>query len=159
MAMCCCAHDSEPAGAMVVVHPAPTRQMLAPGEEAQPEQLPETDVPQPKESGKLPTEGRVATKQPTLSLLFQTPSGDMVETRMFARPMGVDFNKTLPLRVRGTRPGGRGEKSGIQAGWELIQINGVIVDGRDGQNGLRRIEEVRAFLVELTNQLPERSAD
>eukprot|EP00927_Polykrikos_kofoidii_P044702 TRINITY_DN38599_c0_g2_i1.p1 TRINITY_DN38599_c0_g2~~TRINITY_DN38599_c0_g2_i1.p1 ORF type:complete len:385 (-),score=33.75 TRINITY_DN38599_c0_g2_i1:83-1096(-) len=43
--------------------------------------------------------------------------------------LGIDFSNYLPLTVRGLKPGGHGEKLGVQKGWMIHSINGESSDG------------------------------
>lgn len=59
-------------------------------------------------------------------------SGLDMDRRMVSfvqRPLGVDFEPTVPLVVKALAPGGHAEELGVQAGWEFKTVDGIALEG------------------------------
>merc|ERR1719203_2411799 len=88
--------------------------------------------------------------EPTAKVLlvqFKTPEG-LQEVTFSNRPLGLLFNKTNPIEVKGFAVGSEGEKLGVKAGWLIHGVDGEDVTKKDFDytcNTLRKI----------ASQLPE----
>merc|ERR1712137_1291946 len=65
-------------------------------------------------------------------LLFRTSDGEAVAVTFPAKPVGLDFAKVMPLRVRAVGEGTIAQEKGVQIGWELEEINGQNVAAMGG---------------------------
>uniref|UniRef100_A0A7S2JI33 PDZ domain-containing protein n=1 Tax=Zooxanthella nutricula TaxID=1333877 RepID=A0A7S2JI33_9DINO len=162
--MCCCNNEPDAGPATVVIAPAVPMMTPAPVVVPPPVQKPVVmeKAPslhehaffshEPAVEEKVEPAKEEPAKEPSLVLHFETPDGSTITKVMHGRPLGLDFNKTVPLEVRGTRPGGRAEKLGIQAKWKLMKVNDAHVDGRAGSP--QTIDEVKHHLTQVTASLP-----
>jgi len=67
-----------------------------------------------------------------LVLGFALPEGiqKIVDFGSRKPPLGMDFSKAIPIRVKRIRPGGHGQALGICEGWEVTSVNGVSIQGK-----------------------------
>ena len=63
-------------------------------------------------------------KKLELEITFQLPNS-VVQRRIFSKkPLGLDFNRHMPVTIKHVRPGSHAEELGVQEGWKVQAING-----------------------------------
>lgn len=61
-----------------------------------------------------------------LLILFGLPEeGATKEIAFTKKPLGLDFNKKVPITVRGVSADGAGAAKGVRLGWKVLEVNGV----------------------------------
>lgn len=103
--------------------------------------------PEPAQLEKFPG----PEETPVMAVGFRVGESAPLETRVFRyRPLGVDFQKNVPVIVRIVHAGGQTEDLGIKEGWAVAQINGVSLDGKS-------FEEIYNMLLEAAAVMPSKS--
>jgi len=116
--------------------------VLTPQEE-EPPAPPAPTQPSPEEptisSEPPPVPGRAklpalpkASPGKSLRMSFLLPNGSLTEVDFTGRspPLGMDFDKTIPVTVKTVRPGGHGESLGVCKGWQITHVNDMNVKGK-----------------------------
>eukprot|EP00930_Biecheleria_cincta_P081699 TRINITY_DN7097_c0_g1_i2.p1 TRINITY_DN7097_c0_g1~~TRINITY_DN7097_c0_g1_i2.p1 ORF type:complete len:252 (-),score=58.39 TRINITY_DN7097_c0_g1_i2:101-856(-) len=71
-----------------------------------------------------PDPAAVEEQVPSLPLGFTDPNGVDYDVRATSVPLGLDFTRTMPCKVKRVKPGGHGESLGVQEGWMLRAVDG-----------------------------------
>jgi predicted metalloprotease with PDZ domain len=59
-----------------------------------------------------------------MKVAFKIPSTEEVKEISFTRrPLGIDFNKKVPITVKQVNPDSAGAARGIRPGWQMVSIN------------------------------------
>mmetsp|Transcript_8421 Transcript_8421/g.15390 ORF Transcript_8421/g.15390 Transcript_8421/m.15390 type:complete len:138 (+) Transcript_8421:33-446(+) len=62
-----------------------------------------------------------------LEVVFELPDA-VRTTRIFTRrPLGLDFNRHVPVTIKRVRPGTQANEVGVHEGWKILSINGYDV--------------------------------
>uniref|UniRef100_A0A7S2QA70 PDZ domain-containing protein n=1 Tax=Zooxanthella nutricula TaxID=1333877 RepID=A0A7S2QA70_9DINO len=97
----------------------------------------------------VPATARLPKKGPEeLQVEFMTPEGCKTVT-LRHRPLGIDFNKTNPIKMKRVQAGSEGDLVGIQEGWQVVGINGEDVAVQD-------FDYTYALLRKMSERLPMR---
>eukprot|EP00450_Noctiluca_scintillans_P024756 CAMPEP_0194529422 /NCGR_PEP_ID=MMETSP0253-20130528/66106_1 /TAXON_ID=2966 /ORGANISM="Noctiluca scintillans" /LENGTH=84 /DNA_ID=CAMNT_0039374563 /DNA_START=15 /DNA_END=269 /DNA_ORIENTATION=- len=62
---------------------------------------------------------------------FLMPDGHDLDAIFLQRPLGLDFDKGLPITVKRVQPGGCADNLGIPIGSQVKHVNGEDMQGRD----------------------------
>ena len=66
----------------------------------------------------------VTAKKSELEIAFILPDTSMQRRVFTQRPLGLDFNRHMPVTIKHVRPGSHAEELGIRQGWRVQAING-----------------------------------
>jgi hypothetical protein len=87
-----------------------------------------------------------------IPLTWETGSGPAMTVWAFKKPLGLTFEKQLPIKITKERPG-HGMEIGIKEGWELLKVNYKDVSVSSGMT----FEQVDTLLHEQLGRLPSAS--
>jgi len=81
-----------------------------------------------------------------LTLGFKLPDGSARTVAFGDRkpPMGMDFEKTTPVRTLRVKAGGHSEELGIKPGWTVVSVNGTSTEARSPLDVLRLMKAATA---------------
>eukprot|EP00927_Polykrikos_kofoidii_P055709 TRINITY_DN49923_c0_g1_i1.p1 TRINITY_DN49923_c0_g1~~TRINITY_DN49923_c0_g1_i1.p1 ORF type:complete len:162 (-),score=32.44 TRINITY_DN49923_c0_g1_i1:56-541(-) len=117
----------EPQVEAVVTPPEPEKQVF-PQEEPEKQET----VPPPKEG---------------VTMKFGTENGKEETVTFTKRPLGMDFDKRVPIIMKRVTPNGHGYDLGVKAGWTLLAVNGEDITGM-------QFEQVYNLLLTHSSPLP-----
>mmetsp|Transcript_57604 Transcript_57604/g.166765 ORF Transcript_57604/g.166765 Transcript_57604/m.166765 type:complete len:161 (-) Transcript_57604:172-654(-) len=127
----CCQHkDDSPVVTAVAISALSTDAAAAP----------ESKVPEPPEvaapGASAKVDGAVNPKsdmtvapvvanatEPSMTLTFQTPEGEEKSFAFTRRPVGLDFCRSVPTKVKRAHPNGAAAEFGIEENWVLAKVN------------------------------------
>eukprot|EP00931_Biecheleriopsis_adriatica_P109024 TRINITY_DN8328_c0_g1_i2.p1 TRINITY_DN8328_c0_g1~~TRINITY_DN8328_c0_g1_i2.p1 ORF type:complete len:131 (+),score=24.37 TRINITY_DN8328_c0_g1_i2:60-452(+) len=66
-----------------------------------------------------------ASAKPAVTFTFQLPDGSVKDCVFRARPLGVDFLRQVPLKVKSIKENTQAKTLGIQKDWLLMKMDGV----------------------------------
>lgn len=66
----------------------------------------------------------------TLKLDFKKPDGSPLQIEFESSPLGLDFMKQVPMKVKQVVPGSLAEKKGAVQDMQLVGVNGEGVEGK-----------------------------
>jgi len=72
---------------------------------------------------KLKTEAATLPQMPALTISFQTPQQETKEVTFLKRPLGMDFARKNPTRVRSVLPGSLAADLGVETAWIIKAVN------------------------------------
>jgi len=84
-----------------------------------------------------------------IPLTWETGSGPPMTVWAFKKPLGLTFEKQLPIKITKERPG-HGMEIGIKEGWELLKVNYKDVSASSGMT----FDQVDTLLHEQLGRLP-----
>eukprot|EP00931_Biecheleriopsis_adriatica_P081905 TRINITY_DN55253_c0_g1_i1.p1 TRINITY_DN55253_c0_g1~~TRINITY_DN55253_c0_g1_i1.p1 ORF type:complete len:149 (+),score=34.78 TRINITY_DN55253_c0_g1_i1:69-515(+) len=117
----CCASTeaiSNPPIEAVITAPSKEPQAAATKVEAE-------EVPAPAEPTPAPSAPAAPAPAKAVTFTFVLPDGTVVEKVFTSKPLGVDFGKETPLKVKRVKPDTPALASGIQPGWIMTKVNGT----------------------------------
>merc|ERR1712083_145486 len=84
-------------------------------------------------------------------LTFRLPDGSTRETSFADRrpPLGMDFERIAPVRVKRITPGGSAEELGVKPGWVVVAINGEDVEKREFNDVFARMRVAASARPEM----------
>mmetsp|Transcript_107912 Transcript_107912/g.315510 ORF Transcript_107912/g.315510 Transcript_107912/m.315510 type:complete len:158 (+) Transcript_107912:81-554(+) len=130
MGAACCAASEERSGHTAVAvsekSPAPRSEeaaleALAPVEE---EPAPAASVKAEAYEADPPREEPSPEPRNGVGMIFELDDGTRKEVTVKYRPLGLDFRKEVPLKVKNVKVGSAGEELGIAPGWTIVSIDG-----------------------------------
>jgi len=71
--------------------------------------------------------------QPVMQIEFVLPGQETRMVTFSKTPLGLDFDKKVPVTMKRVHSGGHGAELGVQAGWLIGAINGQDVKSKDVQ--------------------------
>jgi hypothetical protein len=84
-----------------------------------------------RRSGSAPTtQMSPMSPPPQVKMIWETPGGESVTVFARRQPLGLNFNKELPIVVTAAKEGSHGKELGIQPGWSLKSLEGTDVSAR-----------------------------
>mmetsp|Transcript_54434 Transcript_54434/g.129726 ORF Transcript_54434/g.129726 Transcript_54434/m.129726 type:complete len:123 (+) Transcript_54434:121-489(+) len=69
------------------------------------------------------SQGVQVKEEPRMVLGFECPDGTAKDIVFWRRPMGIDFDKSVPLIVKKVHPSGHAEQQGVEKGWRVVHVN------------------------------------
>ena len=88
----------------------------------------------------------VTAKKSELEIAFLLPDSS-VQRRVFAKkPLGLDFNRHMPVTIKHVRPGSVAEELGVQQGWKVQAINGYDATRASFQEVYAALKDASALL-------------
>lgn len=85
---------------------------------------------------------------PQMLLTFWSPASDTRMTVAFGmRPLGIDFNKRIPITIKGVREGSWAAMNGVEVGQQLVAVDGQELSGMS-------IPELHHILMVKSQALP-----
>mmetsp|Transcript_56275 Transcript_56275/g.131856 ORF Transcript_56275/g.131856 Transcript_56275/m.131856 type:complete len:129 (-) Transcript_56275:109-495(-) len=93
-------------------------------------------------------EARSADSGSELVFTFGLPDGKTQDVVFQRRPLGLDFDKSMPLVVRKVHPNQHAEELGVQSGWKILRVNGQSIE-------TATFDECFKLLKEASGRLPE----
>mmetsp|Transcript_22154 Transcript_22154/g.40754 ORF Transcript_22154/g.40754 Transcript_22154/m.40754 type:complete len:127 (-) Transcript_22154:146-526(-) len=93
-------------------------------------------------------ESRAPDSGSELVFTFGLPDGKTQDVVFKRRPLGLDFDKSMPLVVRKVHPNQHAEELGVQSGWKILCVNGQSIE-------TATFEECFKLLKEASGRLPE----
>uniref|UniRef100_A0A7S1LQ47 PDZ domain-containing protein n=1 Tax=Alexandrium catenella TaxID=2925 RepID=A0A7S1LQ47_ALECA len=75
----------------------------------------------------MPEEPKEEPERPVMTLSFLMKDSCEREVVVTRRPLGVDFKKEMPLKVKHVRPGSAGAELNIEAEWVITKVNGETI--------------------------------
>merc|ERR1719416_102297 len=61
---------------------------------------------------------------PEMRVEFEMPCGTKKAVSFLRRPLGLDFNKSNPIKMKRIQKDTHGEELGVEAGWIVVGVNG-----------------------------------
>lgn len=149
----CCTPAEEAPGVIVAqvsseAPPPPEKPQEMQPEPAAPEPAPA--VPEAPAKVAPPPPPPVEEKPAQLELFFKVANGSTKSVVFIEKPLGIDFNRSLPITVKCCKPGSFAETLGVTKGWELTKANETEIGGKSAA-------EVKEILVNFAETLPQRS--
>mmetsp|Transcript_52782 Transcript_52782/g.150447 ORF Transcript_52782/g.150447 Transcript_52782/m.150447 type:complete len:149 (-) Transcript_52782:8-454(-) len=139
MGAACCHDDGAPGGvAMVQAIPAQGSGGAK-----------ESDFGPPANAGSEASPGH-GGQAACIRIVFDCENGEQEEVVVRRRPLGVDFKKECPLRVKNVKPGGVGAELDIQIGWVISKINGVDIKGVEFPRAYDTLKKALASVPETS---------
>jgi hypothetical protein len=83
-----------------------------------------------------------------IPLTFKRNNGKVQTTYAYQRPMGLTFNRCLPIKITAEEEGHHAQHIGIKVGWELLAINYINIQS------MTDFDQVSAILVREISELP-----
>lgn len=80
-----------------------------------------------KEPAPAPEPGPGATPAPSVKFSFELPDKTTVELDFKEKPLGIDFQKQLPMKVRACKPDTPAAEMKVRTDWQLTHIDGEII--------------------------------
>merc|ERR1712066_438100 len=82
------------------------------------------------ELGAIPASASSGCQTGGMTLGFRTPEGLVTQINFAERrpPLGMDFERAAPVRVKRVIHGGHAEELGVKQGWVVISVNGEDVE-------------------------------
>jgi len=87
-------------------------------------------------------------KQPVLELTFSIEDGEVSTACFESRPIGVEFYRKSPVKVKSVSPGSKAALGGLQPGWIIHAINGLEVMDMG-------LQDVIETLAKISGNLPQ----
>ena len=84
-------------------------------------------------------EKTISTKQ--LEVEFELPDGSVKVICFTRRPLGLDFNRHMPITMKHVRPGSQADNLGVEQGWRIRSLNGHVVTQLAFQDVYRALRE------------------
>ena len=84
-------------------------------------------------------EKTIATQQ--LEVGFELPDGTTRVICFTRRPLGLDFNRHMPITMKHVRPGSQAEILGVEQGWRIRTLHGYDVTQLAFQDVYRALRE------------------
>ena len=81
-----------------------------------------------------------------LEVDFQLPDGSRRTIYFTRRPLGLDFNRQVPITLKHVRPGSQASDLGVEEGWQIRSLQGYDVTNL-------RFQEVYSSLREASEHL------
>mmetsp|Transcript_76822 Transcript_76822/g.135400 ORF Transcript_76822/g.135400 Transcript_76822/m.135400 type:complete len:133 (-) Transcript_76822:42-440(-) len=81
-----------------------------------------------------------------LVILFKLSDGSFRSMTFSKRPLGLDFNKTVPITMKRVKPNSPAEELGVQRGWEIHAINGISVTHMPFQDAFLMLKKASASI-------------
>lgn len=81
----------------------------------------------------------IETRQ--LEIEFELPDGSIRVVCFTRRPLGLDFNRHMPITMKYVRPGSHAGELGVQQGWRIRSLHGYDVTQLAFQDVYRALRE------------------
>lgn len=65
---------------------------------------------------------------PKMILGFKDKSGDLKHKTFFHQPLGLDFEKTMPIVIKDVFKNGYAESLGVRVGWEVVDVDWKLLE-------------------------------
>lgn len=83
--------------------------------------------------------GRINQDGSLLTVVFRLPNGSEKTVSFANRPLGLDFNKKVPIMVRKVAGGSVGDLQGVKVGWFIVKVNGIGVSAVDFETAFHEL--------------------
>jgi len=104
-----------------IVEPVPALSASPPKEEPKDEPKEEPAAPPPPKVAE-PVPEPVMKAAATMTLQFTLPDGSEQSKEFIRKPLGLDFEKKMPITMKRVRDGGVGQELGIELGWIIKKV-------------------------------------
>ena len=81
------------------------------------------------------------------SFIFRLPDGTTKEVIFTSKPLGLDFQRVLPLKIQGVHPKSCAAQFGIQENWVLIGVKGQLMP--------MNMEDALKKVLQVVDRLPK----
>mmetsp|Transcript_95498 Transcript_95498/g.273923 ORF Transcript_95498/g.273923 Transcript_95498/m.273923 type:complete len:162 (-) Transcript_95498:300-785(-) len=73
-------------------------------------------------------------------ITFQLSTGSMKHVAFTSGPVGLDFERKMPIIVKRIKEGSPGQALGVGLGWEIVSIDGVSLRDMDFQSAFATLK-------------------
>mmetsp|Transcript_143244 Transcript_143244/g.399328 ORF Transcript_143244/g.399328 Transcript_143244/m.399328 type:complete len:139 (+) Transcript_143244:55-471(+) len=77
---------------------------------------------------------------------FELEDGGRIEVEVTKKPLGIDFEKRTPLKVKSVRSASVGEELQIRTGWIIASVNNEVIKGMDYPNAVAKLRTAMASI-------------